>query len=64
MVRVCVAEGDYVEQGDTLAILSSPELNATQEGATAKWQESEAQDALVREGARQEVICSAHARWQ
>lgn len=58
--KVCVHEGDYVEAGDTLVILSAPEVTAMERTAAAKHEATEATDALVKEGSRNEVIRTAY----
>ena len=62
--KVCVHEGDYVEAGDTLVILSAPEVTAMERTAAAKHEATEATDALVKEGSRNEVIRTAYFHWQ
>ncbi len=62
--KVCVHEGDYVQAGDTLVVLTAPEVSAMEQTAIAKWDESRAQDALVQEGTRGEAVRSAYYRWQ
>lgn len=64
VVKLCVKEGDYVNAGDTLVILSAPEVNALEKSAEATYDEKQAQDALVKDGTRDEVVQSAYYRWQ
>lgn len=62
--RLLVKEGDEVHKGDTLAILSSPELNATESGAIASKDATQALQEMTDEGSRKEAITSAYDAWQ
>jgi len=64
ILELLVEEGDVVKQGDTLAILDSPEVIAKLEQAQAAQNAAQAQNAKAIKGARQEQITSAHALWQ
>lgn len=64
VVRLCVKEGDRVRKGDTIVILSAPEVNALESGAKATHEVSIANDNLVKEGTRKELIRSSYDRWQ
>lgn len=64
VVRLSVDEGDRVKRGDTIAWLSAPEMNAKEESARAAGEAAEAQDQLVREGTRREVVARAYRGWQ
>lgn len=64
VVKLLVGEGDYVHQGDTLAILSAPEVNALEQVTQAKEQAAGASEALINEGTRKEAVQSAYYRWQ
>ena len=55
VVRILVKEGDIVHKGDTVAILSSPELDATEQGAIASMEASEAMKDLTDNGSRREA---------
>ena len=62
--KVCVHEGDYVKAGDTLVVLSAPEVVAMEQSAAARQDESKAMDALVKEGPRSEAGRTAYYHWQ
>lgn len=62
--KLLVKEGDEVHKGDTLAILSSPELNATESGAIAGKDAEQALQQMTEEGSRKEAIASAFDAWQ
>lgn len=64
LVRLCVAEGDRVNRGDTLAYLSAPEVNAMEEGAKAVHDVAVAKNRIVNEGSRKEIVNSSYERWQ
>ena len=62
--RFLVQEGDYVRRGDTLAILSAPDVEAKLSQATAAEQGAAAQSQKAEKGARQEQIQGAYEMWQ
>ncbi len=64
VVRILVKEGDIVHKGDTVAVLSSPELDATEQGAVASMEASEAMKDLTDNGSRREAISAAYQVWQ
>lgn len=64
VVRLCVQEGDRVQAGDTLAFLSAPEVSAQERGAEAAQAAAEAQDRLVHEGTRKELVAASYQKWQ
>lgn len=64
VVRLCVAEGDRVRRGDTLAWLSAPEVNALEQGAQATHDATVANDRLINEGTRKELVSSSRERWR
>lgn len=64
VVRLCVDEGDRVHKGDTLVYLFAPEVNAMEQGAQATHDVTVANDRLVNEGTRKELIRSSYDRWQ
>lgn len=59
-----VEEGDSVRRGDTLAILSAPDVYAKLSQATAAEQGAAAQSNKAQKGARQEQINAAYEMWQ
>lgn len=59
-----VQEGDYVHKGDTLAILSAPDVQAKLSQATAAEEGAAAQSQKAEKGARQEQIQGAYEMWQ
>jgi HlyD family secretion protein len=59
-----VDEGDFVKKGDTLAILSAPDIQAKLSQAAAAEQGAAAQNQKAIKGARQEQIRSAFEMWQ
>ncbi len=59
-----VEEGDSVRRGDTLAILSAPDVYAKLSQATAAEQGAVAQSNKAQKGARVEQINSAYEMWQ
>lgn len=64
VVRLCVREGQRVRRGDTLAVLSAPELNAMETTTEARAEAAAAGDELVRSGTRHEMIMTAYERLQ
>ncbi|MBF0576475.1 HlyD family secretion protein [Dysgonomonas sp. GY617] len=59
-----VQEGDSVRRGDTLAILSAPDVYAKLSQATAAEQGAAAQSNKAQKGARVEQINAAYEMWQ
>ncbi|MDU1904244.1 MAG: efflux RND transporter periplasmic adaptor subunit [Dysgonomonas sp.] len=59
-----VEEGDTVRRGDTLAILSAPDVRAKLSQAEAAEQGAAAQNEKAIKGARAEQIRSAYEMWQ
>ena len=59
-----VQEGDTVRKGDTLVILSAPDIQAKLSQATAAQKGASAQNAKAIKGAREELIKSAYETWQ
>lgn len=57
-------EGSTVKAGDTLAILSSPELSAKLNQANAAESAALAMDKKARKGARKELVMGAYETWQ
>lgn len=57
-------EGQWVEQGDTLVLIDSPEIHAKLAQATAAQDAAQAQDRKAQKGARSEVIQGAYEMWQ
>lgn len=64
VVRLCVHEGDRVHKGDTIVFLTAPEVNAMEQGAQAQHDVTIANDKLVNEGTRKELVSSSYERWQ
>jgi len=62
--RLLVAEGDWVTEGQLLAVLSSPEVNARDTQAHAALQSAEALQDMSRAGARSEDLRSLEAIWR
>jgi len=62
--RFLVDEGSYVKKGDTLAILSIPDVEAKLAQATAAEQGAAAQNQKAIKGARVEQIQGAYEMWQ
>ena len=59
-----VKEGQAVHKGDTIAFISSPEVNAKLTQANAARSAAAAQSAKARNGARSEQIQGAYQLWQ
>lgn len=59
-----VEEGSFVKKGDTLAILSIPDIDAKLAQANAARQGAAAQNQKAIKGARVEQIQGAHEMWQ
>lgn len=64
IARYMVDEGSYVRKGDTLAILSIPDIDAKLAQATAAEQGAAAQNQKAIKGARVEQIQGAFEMWQ
>ncbi len=64
IVSLLVEEGDSVAVGDTLVMLSSPELMAKLTQAEAAEAAARAQELKAQKGARQELIQGAYELWQ
>ncbi|NLJ01134.1 MAG: HlyD family efflux transporter periplasmic adaptor subunit [Bacteroidales bacterium] len=62
--RFLVEEGQWVEQGDTLVHIDSPEIHAKLAQATAAQNAALAQDRKARKGTRDEVVRGAYEVWQ
>lgn len=59
-----VKKGDYVEAGDTIFSISSPEVQAKLAQAKAAQDAASAQKIQANNGARKEQIQAAHDQWQ
>ncbi|MFA6677487.1 MAG: efflux RND transporter periplasmic adaptor subunit [Bacteroidales bacterium] len=57
-------EGDQIKEGDTLALIESPELQAKLAQAEAAKAAAEAQNKKAINGARKEQIAGAYEQWQ
>jgi len=64
IARYLVDEGSYVKKGDTLAILSIPDVEAKLAQASAAEQGAAAQNQKAIKGARVEQIQGAYEMWQ
>ncbi len=64
ILELRVKEGDYVKVGDTLAILSAPEVNAQESAMSATQQAASAMSDMANNGARKEQIRGAYELWQ
>jgi HlyD family secretion protein len=64
ILKLKVEEGNYVNEGDTLVFLSSPELYAKLAQAEAAVDAASAQDQKAIKGARYEQIEGAYELWQ
>lgn len=62
--QYAVEEGSYVKKGDTLAILSIPDIDAKLAQAMAAQEGAAAQNMKALKGARQEQIQGAYEMWQ
>jgi HlyD family secretion protein len=62
--QVLIKEGDWVKEGDLLAVLSTPELDAKLVQAESAKAAAEAQDKKARKGTRSEQIQGAYNQWQ
>jgi HlyD family secretion protein len=64
VVKLLVKEGQRVHAGDTLVILSAPEVNAMEQGAVASRDVSQAVEQQTDNGTRQETVNSTYEIWQ
>lgn len=64
IVEIMVKEGDFVHQGDTLAILEVPEATAQEQAAEATQGAAQALSDLADAGARKETIDGAYQLYQ
>lgn len=64
VLRYLVKEGDYVHQGDTLAILEAPDISAKLSQAQAAEDAAVAQSRKAEKGAREEQKAAAYEMWQ
>ena len=62
--RYFVREGDYVKQGDTLALLEAPDISAKYEQARAAEAAAQAQRRKADKGSREEQKQAAFEMWQ
>jgi len=62
--EIFTEEGSFVEKGDTLALIFSPELNAKLDQAKAARDAAQAQNRKAIKGARPEQIMGAFELWQ
>ena len=62
--RLFVEEGDSVRKGDTLYIISTPELDAKLQQVKAMLSGARALEAKARAGTRKPIIRSAHDMWR
>lgn len=62
--KVFVEEGDSVSKGDTLYIISTPELDAKLQQVEAMLSGAKAMNAKAKAGTRKPIIHSAHDMWQ
>lgn len=64
IAKFFVGEGDYVKKGDTLAILSAPDIEAKLSQANAAELGAAAQSIKAQKGTRSEQLKSAYEMWQ
>lgn len=64
ILQIYVKEGDYVNVGDTLAILDAPELSAKEMQAQGAIEAASALSDMAQNGARKEQIQGAYELWQ
>lgn len=64
IVAFYAEEGQAVKKGDTLVIISSPEVEAKLKQASAAEQAAWAQDQKAQKGARSQQITGAYEQWQ
>ena len=63
ILELKVQEGDFVHEGDTLAILEAPEVTAQAESAKAAENAAAAMSRMANNGARKEQIQGAFEVW-
>ncbi len=59
-----VEEGDFVQKGDTLYVISTPELDAKLSQVEAMLSVAKAMDAKAKAGTRKPIVRSARDMWQ
>lgn len=64
VAKFMVKEGDYVQKGDTVAVLSTPDVDAKLAQALAAEEGAAAQNIKAIKGARAEEIQGAYEMWQ
>lgn len=64
ILEIRVKEGDYVNVGDTLAIIDAPEVKAKMTQAEGAESAASAMDEMANNGARKEQIQGAFQLWQ
>lgn len=64
ILEICVKEGDYVNAGDTLAILDCPEVEAKKAQAESAEEGATALSEMAQNGARKEQKQAAFQLWQ
>jgi len=64
IARFLVKEGDLVQKGDTLAILSAPDVQAKLSQAEAAEEGAQAQNQKAIRGTRSEQVQAAYEMWQ
>ncbi len=64
ILELRVKEGDYVQVGDTLAILDAPEVNAKKTQALGAEDAAAALSDMAQSGARREQVTGAYQIWQ
>ena len=64
VLHIFVKEGDYVNVGDTLAILEAPEISAKEMQAQGAIDAATALSDMAQNGARKEQIQGAYELWQ
>ena len=62
--KIFVEEGDSVQKGDTLFVISTPELDAKLSQVEAMLSAAKAIDAKAKAGTRKPIVRSAHDMWQ
>lgn len=62
--NIFVEEGDMVQKGDTLYVISTPELDAKLSQVEAMLSVAKAVDAKTKAGTRKPIVRSAHDMWQ